>query len=371
MLDSLKIAIVCDWLTVFAGAEKVVYEMHELFPKAPIYTSLYDRGNCSAFEHADVRESKLAMVPGARKAHRLMLPFMPGVFERMDFSDYDIVISSSHSAAKGIITKPETLHVSYCHSPMRYAWDHSHSYQRNFKQFSVLSFVYKPLLHRIRIWDRLAAERVDRFVANSKYISRRIDKYYACDSDVIYPPVDLTRFSAEDDKADYFLAVGRLLHYKGFELAVQWANKTKSVLRIVGDGPERKYLERLAGDTVEFLGSVDDKRLEDLYAHAKALVYPGQEDFGITPLEAMASGTPVLAFGAGGALETVQEGVSGVFFKEQNVESMEKAYRQFKKIHWNANVIANAAQSFSSARFKSELLQFLESAWSEHKAMLT
>lgn len=374
MLDSLKIAIVCDWLTVFAGAERVVYEMHQLFPNAPIYTTLYNRKACSQFKNADVRESWLRLVPGARSMHRLFLPSMPFIFERMDLSEYDLIISSSHSAAKGIITKPETLHVSYCHSPMRYVWDQSHSYQNQFRSFSPFRFLYKPVLHKIRLWDRLAAERVDKFLTNSAYVGQRIKKYYHRESDVIMPPVDLSFFTTSEVHGDSYLAVGRLIPYKRFDLVIEACKKMKRPLKIVGEGPELKRLKKIAssvgGVTVEFLGKISDEDLRSVYQGAKALIFPQMEDFGIVPLEAMACGTPVIAYGKGGALETVTNGVSGLFFCDQTSDSLVEAMKKFEKAKWDPAKIADSVSQFSSARFKSELRHFLESAWKDHQKML-
>ena len=377
MLDSLKIAIVCDWLTVFAGGERVIYEMHQLFPRAPIYTTLYNKKKCPEFAQADVRQSWLRFIPGAKWAHRLFLPFMPLIFERLDLSDYDLVLSSSHSAAKGILTQPGTLHVTYCHSPMRYVWDHSHSYQNQFRSFLPLQILYKPLLHRIRLWDRLAAERVDRYLTNSKYVSARIQKYYHRESELIAPPVDLSFFVPDaiaermrTKKKAAYLAVGRLIPYKRFDLAVKACKKLKRPLHIVGEGPELGRLKKLAGKDVVFLGKISDEDLRKEYQKAKALVFPQLEDFGIVPLEAMACGTPVIAYGKGGALETVKENISGLFFDEQTEDSLVKAIQKFEKKKWDEEKISDSVSEFSSARFRSALRHFLENAWKEHREVL-
>lgn len=370
MLDKLRIAIVCDWLTVYAGAERVVHELHELFPKAPIYTSLYSKKNCPQFSNADIRESRLRHIPFARKFHRVILPLMPYAFEQMDFSDYDIVISSSHSVAKGIITKPGTLHICYCHSPMRYVWDKSHSYQNEYKNFSILKFIYKPILHRLRQWDRLAAERVDKFIANSEYVSKRINKYYKKNSEVVHPPVDLNFFSPEKTKPEYYLAVGRLIPYKKFDLVIEACNELNLPLKIVGTGPEYGRLKAMAGSNVEFLGKVSDDELRGFYRGAKALIFPQVEDFGIVPLEAMASGTPVIAFGQGGALETVKPNTSGLHFEKQTVKSLRSAIKRFEKMKWSSKKITDSIQEFASSRFKSEIRHVIESAWKEHEKML-
>jgi glycosyltransferase involved in cell wall biosynthesis len=370
VIDKLKIAIVCDWLTVYAGAERVIYEMHQLFPDAPIYTTLYNKRNCKVFKDADVRESGLKYIPFARRFHRLFFPFMPGVFERMDLDDYDIVLSSSHSAAKGIITKPETLHISYCHSPMRYVWDQSHSYQKGFWILRWLKGLLKGFFHKVRIWDRVAADRVNRYIANSEYIGRRIKKYYGRGSEVIHPPVDLGSFSLGKGKREYYLAVGRLIPYKRFDLVVEAFGKLGKELRIVGTGPEMGKLKRIAGKNVEFVGKVSDEELKEIYQGAKGLVFPQLEDFGIVPLEAMACGTPVIAYGRGGALETVKKGVSGVFFEKQTVASLAKAVRVFDKKRWSRKKVAESVDGFSSARFKAELRHFTKKAWKEHKEMI-
>lgn len=369
-IQDLKVALVCDWLTVPAGAERVILEFHELFPKAPIYTTLYKKERFPQFRDADVHESYLRFIPGARSAHQLFFPLMPRAFERMDFSEYDIVISSSHSAAKGIITKPGTLHISYCHSPMRYVWDQSHEYQERYKPFRFLKFLYQPVLHRIRMWDRLAAERVDVFIANSHFVKERIKKYYKRDSHVLWPPVDLQRFTPSSKKTENYLAVGRLTPYKRFDLVVEVANKKKLPLKIVGEGPELAALKRKAGPTVEFLGRVSEDELPELYQKSKALLFPQVEDFGIVPLEAMASGTPVIAYKAGGALDTIEEGVSGLFFDDQNADSLVAAVERFEKKKWDAEKVAKSVQIFSRAHFKTKFLHFLEKSWKEHKEML-
>lgn len=370
MLDSLKIAIVCDWLTVFAGAERVVYEMHQLFPKAPLFTTLYNKKACPGFSEAELKESSLRYFPGARRAYRLFLPFMPMIFEGLDLRDYDLVLSSSHSVAKGIITQPQCLHVSYCHSPMRYVWDHSHAYQEQFRAFSALRWLYKPLLHKIRLWDRLAAERVDCFLTNSHYVARRLKKYYGKESSVLPPPVDLDRFRVGKDHEDFYLVVGRLIPYKRCDLAIQACEKLKRPLKIVGEGVDFRHLKHFSSSRVEFLGRISDEALSKLYRSARALLFPQLEDFGIVPVEAMASGTPVLAYKGGGALETIEQGVSGLFFPKQTTGALVTCIKEFEQMNWNPEKVAESASRFSSPHFRSSLRHFLEKAWKEHQAML-
>ncbi len=367
MLESLKVALVCDWLTVFAGAERVVLELHELFPNAPIYTTLYNAENCPQFKNADVRESKLRFIPGARHFHRLLLPWMPKAFESMDLDEYDLVISSCHSTSKGILTSPNTLHICYCHSPIRYVWDQSHAYQAQFKSFSPFRFLFTPLLNKLRLWDRLAAERVDDYIANSSYVGERIQKYYGRKSTVIPPPVDLFKFtSTSGERDDYYLAVGRLIPYKRFDLIVDACKAAGKKLKVVGVGPSLKELKKRGNENIEFLGKISDEELKAVYQKAKALIFPQLEDFGIVPLEAMACGTPVIAYKKGGALETVTEGVSGLFFEEQTVESLVKALHRFEKHSWDPTEVSKSIEQFSSARFKSELLHHIEKAWKQH-----
>lgn len=369
MIDSLKVALVCDWLTVFAGAERVVLEMHELFPNAPIYTTLYNAKNCPQFARADVRESKLRFIPGARQFHRLFLPWMPKTFESMDLDEYDLVISSCHSTSKGILTSPNTLHICYCHSPIRYVWDQSHEYRTQFKSFSPFRFIFTPLLNKLRLWDRVAAERVDEYIANSSYVSERIRKYYGRNSTVIVPPVDLFKFSChEGEREDYYLAVGRLIPYKRFDIIVDACLAAGKKLKIVGEGPSLKALKKRGGTKVEFLGKIPDEELKQIYQKAKALIFPQLEDFGIVPLEAMACGTPVIAYKKGGALETVTDGVSGLFFEEQTVESLVKAIKSFEKKSWIPSEVSKSVEKFSSARFKSELLHFIEKSWKQRNS---
>lgn len=361
-----RIALVCDWLTSWGGAERVMAVFHEMFPEAPIYTTIYDRANLPMFDQAHVETSFLQTMPGAKKHHPWYYPWMPRVFESMDLRDYDIVISSSHSCAKGIITKPETLHVSYCHSPPRYLWDDSHRYLQEYPWPSVLKRFFIPgLLNRLRLWDRAAADRVDHFVANSHYIAHRIHKYYHRDATVMHPPVEMEPFKPLIKKDDYFLAVGRLIPYKRFDLIVEAFNRLQWPLKIVGVGNQYDRLKRCAGSNVEFLEWIPEADLRELYRRAQALVFPQLEDFGLTAVEAMAQGCPVVAYGRGGALETVKEDVSGLFFKEQSVESLIETLEAFRAKSFKPAMIREHAESFRSEIFKDNFQKWLEGAWQE------
>ncbi|MCC7197476.1 glycosyltransferase [Candidatus Peregrinibacteria bacterium] len=371
-LNNLNIAIVCDWLTSPGGAEKVIMALHEIFPQAPLYTSMYNPDTVKGFDNATIHTSYLQGIPLAKKHHQWFLPFFPHIFEKFDFSNYDIVISSSHSCAKGIITKPQTLHICYCHSPMRYAWDGSHKYVKDYSMNNIIKRLGTSYIHQLRMWDRLSADRVDYFIANSHLVQQRIQKYYRRPSTVIHPFVDTEKFSLSDKKREnFFLAAGRLTPYKRFDLIIEACNKLKVNLKIVGQGVAMKELKRIAGETIEFLGYVDDKTLENLFQEAQALIFPQIEDFGITPLEAMASGCPVIAYRNGGSIETVIEEKNGLFFEEQTVNSLMNAIEKFKEMTFDSHEIRRQSLEFDKANFKKKILGFVEEKWINWKKTMT
>jgi len=358
-----RVAIVCDWLISRGGAERVISEIAEVFPDAPIYTSIFNKNIFPEFKDREIHTSFIQKMPLAQKKHHLYLPFMPYAFEQFDLSKYDIVISSSHSCAKGIITKPQTLHICYCHSPMRYAWDNCHEYFAQYGLPKILHSRAKKLLHDLRIWDRLSAERTDFFVTNSSHVQKRIQKYYRKESEIIYPPVDTEKFQLSKKEGQYFLAVGRLTPYKRFDLVVETFNQLQMPLVVVGTGKEEKRLQKMAGRFVTMLGHISDDELCDMYKKATALIFPQVEDFGIIPLEAMACGKPVIALGRGGALETVIPGKTGLFFENQTVEDLKKTVLEFSALKWDSSEIRKHAEKFNKSIFREKLKNFTAEKW--------
>ncbi|MBU3922794.1 glycosyltransferase [Patescibacteria group bacterium] len=351
----MKIALVHDYLNQYGGAEKVLEAFTEIFPDAPIFTLIHDK---KLFSDKEVYTSFLQKVPFAVKKHRFFPPLMPMAIEKFDLSDYDVVLSDSASFAKGIITKPETLHICYCHTPTRYAWDDSHKYIREFS-LPIFSRTFVSLfLNYIRLWDREAAYRVDKFICNSKFVLKRINKYYKVDAKVIYPPVNINDFEISKNIDNYFLIVGRLLPYKRFDLAIQAFNKLGLPLKVVGDGPQRKKLEKIAEKNIEFLGEVKD--LKKYYQNCKALIFPQEEDFGIVAIEAMACGRPVIAFKGGGALESVIDGKTGIFFNEQDSDSLIRAVKNFDPKKFKPSKIRQHALKFDKEIFKKKIKDFVE-----------
>lgn len=359
-----RVAIVCDWLVSRGGAERLILAISDMFPHAPIYTSIYNPKTLPEFREREVITSFIQKMPLATKKHYLYLPLMPYAFEQFDLSKFDIVISSCHSCSKGIITKPQTLHICYCHSPMRYVWDSCHEYFEQYGIPALLKGRAKKILHEIRMWDRLAAERVDFFIANSKHVKNRIWKYYRKDATVIYPPIETQKFAPKTHKeGQYYLAVGRLTPYKRFDLLIKTFNDLKLPLVIIGKGKEEEKLKKIAGRFVTFLGFIPDDELQEVYERAIALVFPQTEDFGITPLESMSCGKPVIALSFGGVLETIIPGKTGLLFSEQTTDSLKKAVLEFSAIKWNPSEIIKHAQKFDRKIFESELKQFLEEKW--------
>lgn len=364
--ENLKIAIVHDWLTSYAGADRVVDQLEQTFPGAPIFTLVYDKKKFPEhFQKYDVRTTYIQKIPFAIKLYKYLLTLMPGAFEALDLTEYDLVISSCSSCSKGIITRPDAVHICYCHTPTRYIWDFYYTYLRN---ASWLKRKMMPhMIHKMRIWDKCAADRVDYFVANSNYIAQRIKKYYRRDSVTIYPPVHINDYPVVEKPDNYYLVVGRFVYYKRIDLAIQACNSLGRRLIIVGGGDEDKKLRAMAGPTVEFKGAVSDEEIQRLYIHAKAFLFPGEEDFGITPVEAQSAGCPVLAYGRGGVAETVLAEKTGLFFEQQTPESLVDCMQKFEEdgVGFSRAQIREHSLRFEEARFTQDIKKYCEECWNQ------
>jgi glycosyltransferase involved in cell wall biosynthesis len=366
----LRLAICVSWLNQYGGAEKVLETAHELFPDAPIYTTIYwPQAMPAAYRDWDIRVSMLNRLPFIRRHHQLFLSLYPLGVESFDLSDYDVVLSITSAFAHGIITPPETLHICYCLTPARFLWNYQ-SYAQREGLGRLADVALRPVLNYLRLWDRLAADRVDHFIAISREVQRRIRKYYHRQSAIIYPPVDTGRLHPADGYGDYFLVVSRLIPYKRIDLAVRAFNELDLPLKIVGEGRDRAALQALARPNVEFLGWVGDEELQQLLSRARAFVFPGLEDFGIAPVEAMAAGRPVIAYAGGGALDTVKPGVTGEFFAELTPESLAGAVRDFDPTRYDPATIRSHAEQFDQAVFQRELKRFVNEQFAAHRAAL-
>jgi len=353
-----------------AGSERVLVHLYALFPEAPIYTSVYAPAQMPpVFRQMDIRPSFLQRWPGAKRHWRRYLLLMPLAFESFDLSGYEVVISNSHACAKGVLTRPETCHICYCYTPMRYVWDFYPTYLRSEEIGKAVRQVLPLVLHYLRLWDYCAAQRPDVLVAISRHVQRRIKKHYRREARVIYPPVEVSSFWPAEpvEREDYFLVVSRFVGYKRVDLALEAFNRLRLPLRVVGYGPEERQLRRLAGETVEFLGWQPDETVRDLYRRARALIFPGEEDFGLTPVEAMAAGTPVIAYARGGACETVVEGVTGLFFREQTPEALMEAVERFSQCEFDPSTLHRHALKFDRTVFQEAMQQLVQQSWEAHQ----
>lgn len=365
--SSMKIAIVCDWLVTYAGAERVLTHLLQCFPEADLF-SVID------FLEEDVRQhyclgkkaktTFIQRLPKAKMHYRTYLPLMPLAIEQLDLSAYDLIISSSHAVAKGVITGPNQRHISYVHSPMRYAWDFQHQYLRESGlQSGLKSMVTRYLLHRLRLWDYCSAARVDHFITNSAYIAKRIQKVYRREATVIHPPVDVEHFACCTEKENFYLTASRFVPYKRIDLIVKaFAQMPDKKLVVIGDGPDEKKIKALVTANVELKGYLEKEALVTLMQKAKAFIFAAEEDFGIVPLEAQACGTPVIAYGRGGALETVIAQKTGLFFEEQAPESIIDAVQRFESMpeKMKAENCRENALRFSAERFRREIMDYVK-----------
>ncbi|MCL4487769.1 MAG: glycosyltransferase [Chloroflexi bacterium] len=355
-----KIALVFSWLNQYGGAERVLEAAHDLFPTAPVFTSTYwPAAMPAAYRSWDIRVSFLDRLPLARHNQRLLLPFYPLAFESLDLRGYDLILSITSAFAHGVRVPPGGQHVCYCLTPARFLWNYDDYVER--EQIGRVPRALLPLfVARLREWDRRAADRVSRFVAISQLVRERIARHYARDSVILHPPVDVDRFQVSTARGDYFLVLSRLVPYKRIDLAVRAFNELGLPLVIAGDGRDRARLEKLARTNVRFLGRVEDETARDLLSRCRAFLFPGVEDFGITPLEANACGKPVIAFAGGGALETIVAGVSGEFFREPSPESLAAAVQAFNDFKYDPATVRACADRFGADVFKDRLRRLVD-----------
>lgn len=369
----MKIAIVQEWLTSVGGSDKVVKAIYDVFPDADIYTLVSDKNVCFelGINYQHVHNSFIQKLPLAKTKYRFYLPLFPFAIEQFDLRSYDVIISSSHAVAKGIITDNNQLHICYCHSPIRYAWDLYHQYLEDSKLNKGIKGLFaKIFLHKIRLWDLASSFRVDYFISNSNYIKDRIKKIYRREATTIYPNVDVDKFKLFIEKEDFYLAASRLVPYKKIDVIVEAFNQMpEKKLVVVGDGPEMKKIKSLASENVEIMGFQPFDKLHYYMQRAKAFIFAANEDFGIMPLEAQACGTPVIALKKGGALETVIPNKTGLFFEDQSSNSIIKTVNEFEKIKgvFDPELIRKHAEKFSESRFKKEIKDFILKKYSEFK----
>ncbi len=363
----MNVALVHDWLNQMGGAERVLEVFVDMFPSAPVYTSIYDPKRVSpAYRSWDIRTSWMNRLPGVGKHHQLYLPFYPLAFESFDLSEYDLIISNKSAFAHSIIPPPHAVHISYCLTPTRFLWQYT-AYRRREGIGRVANALLQPILTWQRQFDRLAADRVDYFIAISREVQRRIRRYYRRESTIIHPPVDTQRFRpGTRPPGDYYLVVSRLIPYKRVDLAVEACTRLNVPLVVVGEGRDRKALERMAGPNVTFLGWVPHEELVELMQGARAFLFPGLEDFGLAPVEAMACGRPVIAYAGGGALDTVVPGVTGEFFYEQTVESLMAVLQDFDPARYDPDACRTQAERFDVSVFKETFMAFISRVVEEH-----
>lgn len=364
----MRLAIVCSWLNQYGGAERVLEAVHDMHPQAPIYTSIYrPQALPERYRSWDIRPSFLNRLPFIQRFHQPYLPLYPLGFESLDLRGYDVVLSLTSAFAHGVLTPAETQHVCYCLTPARFLWSY-HSYIEREGVGRLARVGLAPFLKSLRQWDRLAADRVDQFIAISRTVQRRIRKYYQREAQIIYPPVDTGRFVGPAEPEDYFLVVSRLIPYKRIDLAVRAFNELGLPLRIIGEGRDRAALQAMARQNIQFLGHLPDKEVNEQMARCRAFLFPGEEDFGIAPIEAMAAGRPVIAYGAGGALDSIEEGVTGLFFREPTPNSLAEAVRRLDEHRFDPGTLRQHAQRFGVARFRRELAEVLEQAYERTRA---
>lgn len=356
MVPTVKTAIVYDRVNKWGGAERVLLALHTMFPDAPLYTSVYDKKTAPwAKVFPKVYTSFLQKIPFAVRNHEYFAPLMPLAFESFKFDAYDLVISVTSEAAKGIITKPETLHVCYCLTPTRYLWSHRHDYLQGWTLKTA-----KPFINHLEKWDKLAAHRPDVLVAISSEVKKRIKKYYKRSSIMVFPPVTPLQGSSLRGRKDYYLVVSRLVKYKKVDVVIKAFNQLNHKLVIVGAGRDEERLKSLAGENIKFAGFVTEKKLVDYYMRAKAVIFPQEEDFGIVAGEALSLGIPVIAYKQGGARDIVEDGKNGIFFNKQNEASLVDALTRFDRLKFTKSDIVKTSRKFSTRNFQQGLLEVIK-----------
>jgi glycosyltransferase involved in cell wall biosynthesis len=378
--SSLRVALVHYWYLRRGGGEQVLDVLADMFPQADIFTIVNDPAAFSnSIKSHNVSASFLQKLPKVKHYYRALLPFFPLALEQLRLDDYDLVISQESGPAKGVITRAVTCHICYCHTPMRYLWDMYHDYLATAPLGALGKAFYSLACHYVRQWDYASAARVDHFVASSQNCTRRIRKYYGRSSEVIYPPVNVDSFSASDSQDDYYLVVSRLVPYKRIDLAVKACSALGRRLAVIGEGPRMAALQQMAGPTITFLGAQPDEVVREHYRRCRAFLFPGEEDIGLTPIEAQASGRPVIAYGRGGALETVVgfcpgqsvscENYTGVFFQEQSVESLKEAILAFEEVEgrFSPALIRSNAERFDTAHFQTAMAAFVSGKLAEFR----
>lgn len=371
----MKVAIVHYWWLSNRGGEAVVAAIAELYPEADLFVHVCDeplvRQTLGAGFKGRIITSFISRLPGAVKHYQKYLPLMPVALEQLDLSEYDLVISSESGPAKGVITRPDALHICYCHSPMRYVWDMYHAYLKGAGR--LIRALFPWVAHWLRVWDRASADRVDHFVANSSFVASRIRKFYRRDAAVVYPPVNVTAFDHRRERGDFYLCLGQLVPYKRADMVVEVFNQLGLPLVVIGEGELLDRLKAIAGPNVQLLGRQAFSVVKEKLETCKALVFPGLEDFGIVPVEAMASGAPVIAYGKGGALDTIVHGKTGILFKEQSNSALEAAIRGFEagQYRFDVETLRDHAAGFDRAIFQRQFLQVVDSAFAAQTATHT
>lgn len=370
----MRSAIVHDWLTSpIGGSENVLESIHRLFP-SPIYTLLTNKAKLknSYFQDLDIISSFIQKLPFAIEKYRNYLPLFPAAIERVDLTNFDLLISSSHCVAKGIIKSPKQLHICYCHTPVRYAWDLMEAYlsEANLDR-GIKGMIARRILYSLRSWDARTAKRVDFFIANSRFVANRIEKFYGRQSEVIYPPVDIQYFQMKEKKENYYVTASRLVQNKKVGLIVgAFSHMPDKKLVVIGDGPEWEKIKKTTTPNVELLGFQTNDKLKEILQNAKAFLFASEEDFGIAPVEAMATGTPVIAYGRGGALETVLAGETGLFYEMQTEASLINAIKQFEKTAFNPQTCRHRAEQFSQSKFDKQLQAFVLDKYTKFKRLV-